>query len=93
MCSKAWLAESECDCQWETNLSRKTSRRNRMETRYKNHQQALKDIATEKLKEKYESVKSVREAAAAENFEEWRSALSGNESEDDLNDDIFWVIL
>ncbi|XP_017485530.1 PREDICTED: uncharacterized protein LOC108374076 isoform X1 [Rhagoletis zephyria] len=40
MCSSAWEKEQECECQWETNLSRKTSRRNRMEARYRSHQQA-----------------------------------------------------
>ncbi|XP_054728401.1 ankyrin repeat and LEM domain-containing protein 2 homolog [Anastrepha obliqua] len=40
MCSNVWGKELECECQWETNLSRKTSRRNRMEARYRSHQQA-----------------------------------------------------
>lgn len=83
MCSKIWSQEKDCDCQWESNLSRKTSRRNRMEARYKNHQRL-------KQQEKFQKdLDNSQQIVNSNNKDEWRDPNSMvNESSDDEE---FWV--
>lgn len=76
MCSKVWSQEADCDCQWESNLSRKTSRRNRMEARYKNHQR-LKHHEKEQKQEEEQDHKLIDK-------DEWTDANSASE-------EVFWV--
>lgn len=80
MCSKIWSQENDCDCQWESNLSRKTSRRNRMEARYKNHI---------RLKQQEKLQKDVDNQQDAKNNEEWRSIK--DTTNDSSDEDEFWV--
>ncbi|XP_061391647.1 ankyrin repeat and LEM domain-containing protein 2 homolog [Musca vetustissima] len=79
MCSKLWSQENSCDCQWESNLSRKTSHRNRMEARYKNHQ---------RMKQQERAVKEAQKQE--HNNREYRNPRDDNDSSDDNNEDVFW---
>lgn len=81
MCSNIWSEENDCDCQWESNLSRKTSRRNRMEARFKNHQ---------RLKQ-YEANKQQQPLPLKPSFDHWRNP--NNDSSDDMDEEVFWVSL
>uniref|UniRef100_A0A240SX93 ANKLE2 third alpha/beta domain-containing protein n=1 Tax=Glossina pallidipes TaxID=7398 RepID=A0A240SX93_GLOPL len=78
MCSNIWSQENDCDCQWESNLSRKTSRRNRMEARFKNHQ---------RLKQ-YEANKQQQQLPLKPSFDHWRNP--NNDSSDDMDEEVFW---
>lgn len=81
MCSKIWSQEKNCDCQWESNLSRKTSRRNRMEARYKNHQ---------RLKQQEKVQKDV-DNPMEPNKDEWRNTTAAASLNESSDDDEFWV--
>lgn len=83
MCTKIWSQEKDCDCQWESNLSRKTSRRNRMEARYKNHQRM-------KLQEKAVKQQEISNNVGSSTIE-YRNPNTGNDSSDDTEEDVFWV--
>ncbi|XP_067641874.1 ankyrin repeat and LEM domain-containing protein 2 homolog [Eurosta solidaginis] len=77
MCSNAWEKELECECQWETNLSRKTSRRNRMEARYRSHQQARQQYQQQEQQD-------IRKTDAKNRYNgvEWRDPLPCNDTDD-----------
>ncbi|XP_059222566.1 ankyrin repeat and LEM domain-containing protein 2 homolog [Stomoxys calcitrans] len=79
MCSKVWSQENDCNCQWESNLSRKTSHRNRMEARYKNHQRM-------KQQEKSLQQQQVNEKISTE----YRNPKVDNDSSDDIDENVFW---
>ncbi|XP_073829972.1 ankyrin repeat and LEM domain-containing protein 2 [Musca autumnalis] len=81
MCSKIWSQENACDCQWESNLSRKTSHRNRMEARYKNHQ---------RMKQQERAVKQAQRDEHDKNPRDYRNPKEDNDSSDDNNEDVFW---
>lgn len=78
MCLGIWSQEKDCICQWESNLSRKTSRRNRMEARYQRH---LNQKKQEKLQKDLDNQQKI-------NTEGWRK-YSTNDSSDE---EIFWVM-
>ncbi|KAL9884960.1 ankyrin repeat and LEM domain-containing protein 2 [Glossina fuscipes fuscipes] len=80
MCSNIWSQEKDCDCHWESNLSRKTSRRNRMEARFKNHQ---------RLKQ-YEANKQQQQLPLKQSPDHWRNVQSSNDSSDDMDEEVFW---
>lgn len=82
MCSKVWSQENTCDCQWESNLSRKTSHRNRMEARYKNHQ---------RMKQQERAAKQTQLQGNDKNNRDYRNPKDDNDSSDDNNEDVFWV--
>ncbi|XP_018799706.1 PREDICTED: uncharacterized protein LOC108975561 [Bactrocera latifrons] len=77
MCSHEWEKERECECQWETNLSRKTSRRNRMEARYRSHQQARQHH--QQQQQQQDTQKS--QQTNADNGIEWRDPLPCTDAE------------
>ncbi|KAI8116387.1 hypothetical protein FF38_14068 [Lucilia cuprina] len=89
MCSKIWSQEKDCDCQWESNLSRKTSRRNRMEARYKNHQRLKQQEKVQKdadnqlndLKGDWRNTTAVSNDTSDE--EEFWSDFGGSDTEED----------
>ncbi|XP_019895363.1 ankyrin repeat and LEM domain-containing protein 2 homolog isoform X2 [Musca domestica] len=81
MCSKVWSQENACDCQWESNLSRKTSHRNRMEARYKNHQ---------RMKQQERAAKQTQMQGNDKNNRDYRNPKDDNDSSDDNNEDVFW---
>ncbi|XP_075154892.1 ankyrin repeat and LEM domain-containing protein 2 [Haematobia irritans] len=78
MCSKVWSQENNCTCQWETNLSRKTSHRNRMEARYKNHQRMK------------QQEKSMKQEEDEKNSTEYRNPKADIDSSDDIDENVFW---
>lgn len=47
MCSKIWFQENGCDCQWESNFSRKTSHRNRKRERNFKPREDIEKTSTE----------------------------------------------
>ncbi|XP_037937378.1 uncharacterized protein LOC119670977 isoform X2 [Teleopsis dalmanni] len=82
ICAKVWHDEADCKCQWESNLSRKTSRRNRMEARYRSNQSKLSDKSLPKTAE-------FPQQASGEQL--LQNSSTENDSSDDLEyEDVFW---
>lgn len=75
MCSNEWEKERECECQWETNLSRKTSRRNRMEARYRSHQQSRQHQQQQMQQQEQQQDAQKSQQTNADNGIEWRDPM------------------
>lgn len=92
MCRRIWSVEHDCDCQWENSLSRKTSRRNRIEAILKNHQRFHPDENEEEEKEKESNIRSniSTQQMLIGNVNTRHDDHSDNEEEED-DEEVFWV--
>lgn len=81
--------ENDCDCQWENNLSRKTSRRNRIETILKNNQRMqLDEEDNAKITTKVNGYHYLLQNSTKDG-EQWLNCR--NDTSDNEDEDIFWV--
>uniref|UniRef100_A0A1A9WMS3 ANKLE2 third alpha/beta domain-containing protein n=1 Tax=Glossina brevipalpis TaxID=37001 RepID=A0A1A9WMS3_9MUSC len=77
-CSRIWSQEKECNCQLENNVSHKTSRRNRLEGRFKNNEH-LNQYEMNK-----ESIKQTSDRRR-------RNTYPNNDSSNDIDEEVFWA--
>lgn len=96
MCRRIWCMESDCDCQWENSLSRKTSRRNRIEAILKNHQRlhpddenSIKMPAEDNVQ--HQQILLGQSTTKEVKTDEWSNPL--NDYSDNEDEEIFWVSL
>ena len=100
MCSRVWQKEKECDCLWETNLSRRTSHRNRMHAKHQRESSVAKAAAaaaanaTVTIGNNSSSCSegnSANENKKTPAYDEWRSTKSYDSFDGDSDEDVFWV--
>lgn len=94
LCSAAWELEQCCNCLWDGNLSRKTSRRKRTES-MRAHAQDLANassmLATAAAALQSAAVSNVDVVSPIPATNTWRSDNQSDDDDDDTNDDSFFV--